>query len=101
MRDDERDGGFMFLLMNGKALWGAVIAAFILSIVFYPFLPAEMPIHYDGTNSPDLTVNKLAGTVILPVMMVVFAWARKINWQFVIAVYILLICHMVILYLAV
>lgn len=101
MRDDERDGGFMFLLMNGKALWGAVIAAFILSIVFYPFLPAEMPIHYDGTNSPDLTVNKLAGTVILPVMMVVFAWARKINWQFVIAVYLLLICHMVVLYLAV
>ncbi|CUB19523.1 putative membrane protein YbgB [Bacillus subtilis] len=91
----------MFLLTNGKALWGAVIAAFILSIVFYPFLPAEMPIHYDGTNSPDRTVNKLVGTMMLPVLMVVFAWARKINWQFVFAVYILLICHIVVLYLAV
>lgn len=84
-----------------KSAVGAVIAAFILSIVFYPFLPAEMPIHYDGTNSPDMTVNKLAGIVILPVLMVVFAWAQKINWQFVIAVYILLICHIVVLYLAV
>ncbi|MHA6487870.1 DUF1648 domain-containing protein [Bacillus cabrialesii] len=91
----------MFLLTNGKALWGSVIAAFVLSMVFYPFLSAEMPIHYDGTNSPDLTVNKLAGTVILPVMMLVFAWAQKINWQFVIAVYILLICHIAVLYLAV
>ncbi|MCY8694111.1 DUF1648 domain-containing protein [Bacillus inaquosorum] len=91
----------MFLLTNGKVLWGAVIAAFILSIVFYPFLPAEMPIHYDGTNSPDMTVNKLAGIVILPVLMVVFAWAQKINWQFVIAVYILLFCHIVVLYLAI
>ncbi|MDM5300328.1 DUF1648 domain-containing protein [Bacillus subtilis] len=91
----------MFLLTNGKALWGSVIAAFVLSMVFYPFLPAEMPIRYDGTNSPDLTVNKLAGTVILPVMMLVFAWAQKINWQFVIAVYILLICHIAVLYLAV
>ncbi|CAN2253553.1 DUF1648 domain-containing protein [Bacillus vallismortis] len=91
----------MFLLTNGKVLWGSVIAAFILSIVCYPFLPAEMPIHYDATNSPDMTVHKLAGTVILPVMMLVFAWARKVNWQFVIAVYILLICHLVILYLAV
>lgn len=27
----------MFLFTNGKVLWGAVIAAFILSIVFYPF----------------------------------------------------------------
>ncbi|MER0469264.1 DUF1648 domain-containing protein [Bacillus cabrialesii subsp. cabrialesii] len=91
----------MFLLTNGKVLWGAVIAAFLLSIVFYPFLPAQMPIHYDVANSPDLTVNKLAGTVMLPVLMVVFAWARKINWPFVIAVYILLICHIVVLYLAV
>ncbi|MEI1419976.1 DUF1648 domain-containing protein [Bacillus cabrialesii] len=91
----------MFLSTNGKVLWGAVIAAFLLSIVFYPFLPAQMPIHYDVANSPDLTVNKLAGTVMLPVLMVVFAWARKINWPFVIAVYILLICHIVVLYLAV
>ncbi|KAF1678876.1 DUF1648 domain-containing protein [Bacillus mexicanus] len=91
----------MFLLMNGKALWGAVIAAFILSIAFYPFLPAEIPIHYDVTNSPDRTVNKLAGIVMLPVLMAMFAWARKINWQFGIAVYILLICHIVILCLAV
>nr|BAA33135.1 ybgB [Bacillus subtilis] [Bacillus subtilis subsp. subtilis str. 168] len=37
----------MFLFTNGKVLWGAVIAAFILSIVFYPFLPTQMPIHYD------------------------------------------------------
>ncbi|MBD5071594.1 hypothetical protein GUF45_08095, partial [Xanthomonas citri pv. citri] len=60
----------------------------------------QMPIHYDVANSPDLTVNKLAGTVMLPVLMVVFAWARKINWQFVFAVYILLICHIVVLCLA-
>ncbi|WP_276736316.1 DUF1648 domain-containing protein [Bacillus sp. (in: firmicutes)] len=91
----------MFLLTNGKVLWGAVIAAFLLSIVFYPFLPAQMPIHYDVGNSPNLTVNKLVGTVMLPVLVVVFAWARKINWQFVIAVYILLICHIVVLCLAV
>ncbi|MBU8571972.1 DUF1648 domain-containing protein [Bacillus subtilis] len=90
----------MFLLTSGKVLWGAVIAAFILSIVFYPFLPTQMPIHYDVANSPDLTVNKLAGTVMLPVLMVVFAWARKINWQFVFAVYTLLICHIVVLCLA-
>ncbi len=54
----------MFLLMNEKVVWGSVFAAVILSMVFYPFLPADMPIHYDVTNSPDLTVNKLAGTAI-------------------------------------
>ncbi|NTU27625.1 DUF1648 domain-containing protein [Bacillus tequilensis] len=91
----------MFLLTNGKLLWGSVIAAFILSIVFYPFLPAEVPIHYDAANSPDLMVNKLAGTVMLPILMLVFAWAQKVNWQFVIVVYILLICHIVVLCLAV
>ncbi|QIW78592.1 DUF1648 domain-containing protein [Bacillus tequilensis] len=91
----------MFLLTNEKLMWGSVVAAFILSIVFYPFLPSEMPIHYDAANSPDLTVNKLAGSVMLPILMLVFAWAQKVNWQFVIVVYILLICHIVILCLAV
>ncbi|MGR0119915.1 DUF1648 domain-containing protein [Bacillus halotolerans] len=91
----------MFLLMNEKVVWGSVIAAVILSMVFYPFLPADMPIHYDVTNSPDLTVNKLAGTAVLPALMIVFALARKANWQLGIAVYILLIGHAVILFLAV
>lgn len=71
---------------------------------FHPFnrvLPVSAGGNADSLNSPDMTVNKLAGIVILPVLMVVFAWAQKINWQFVIAVYILLICHIVVLYLAI
>lgn len=36
-------------LMNKRVLWGSVVIAFILSIAFYPNLPADMPIHYDVT----------------------------------------------------
>lgn len=74
MCEEGRNGCFMFLLMNGKVLWGVVIVVFIFLIVFYLFLLVEMLIYYDGMNSLDMMVNKLVGIVIFFVLMVVFVW---------------------------
>ncbi|AME07519.1 DUF1648 domain-containing protein [Bacillus siamensis] len=87
-------------LMNDKVLWGAVALAFILSIVFYPLLPADMAIHYDVSNRPNTAINKTAGVLILPVLMVVCMLFRKRIVQLFLVVYFLLIVHIAVLWLA-
>ncbi|MCY9206090.1 DUF1648 domain-containing protein [Bacillus atrophaeus] len=87
-------------LMNKRVLWGSVVIAFILSIVFYPYLPADMPIHYDVTIQPDMSINKMIGVLVLPVLMIVFIFLRNTAARLCYVVYVLLILHIVVLWLA-
>ncbi|MED4857583.1 DUF1648 domain-containing protein [Bacillus atrophaeus] len=87
-------------LMNKRVLWGSVVIAFILSIVFYPYLPADMPIHYDVTIQPDMSINKMIGVLVLPVLMIVFMFLRNTAARLCYVVYVLLILHIVVLWLA-
>ncbi|MCY9196129.1 DUF1648 domain-containing protein [Bacillus atrophaeus] len=87
-------------LMNKRVLWGSVVIAFILSIVFYPYLPADMPIHYDVTIQPDMSINKMIGVLVLPVLMIVFMFLRNMAARLCYVVYVLLILHIVVLWLA-
>ncbi|WP_088037301.1 DUF1648 domain-containing protein [Bacillus velezensis] len=87
-------------LMNDKVLWGAVVLAFILSIVFYPFLPADMAIHYDVSNHPNTSINKTAGVLIFPVLMMICMLFRKKVVQLFLVVYCLLIVHIAVMWLA-
>ncbi|MCY8515526.1 DUF1648 domain-containing protein [Bacillus atrophaeus] len=87
-------------LMNSRVLWGSVVVAFILSIAFYPYLPADMPIHYDVTIQPDMSINKIIGVLVLPVLMIVFMFLRNSAARLCYVVYVLLILHIVVLWLA-
>ncbi|MCC9023199.1 DUF1648 domain-containing protein [Bacillus nakamurai] len=87
-------------LMNDKVLWGTVVLAFILSIVFYPFLPADMAIHYDVANRPNIAINKTIGVLVFPVLMIVCMFIRKQYVQFFLVVYCLLIVHIAVMWLA-
>ncbi|MCY9108162.1 DUF1648 domain-containing protein [Bacillus atrophaeus] len=87
-------------LMNKRVLWGSVVIASILSIAFYPYLPADMPIHYDVTIQPDMSINKMIGVLVLPVLMIVFMFLRNTAARLCYVVYVLLILHIVVLWLA-
>ena len=84
--------------MNDKVLWGAVVLAFILSIVFYPFLPADMVftmtcqtvrIHQSIKRRPDFSCAHDDLHVI-----------QKKVVQLFLVVYCLLIVHIAVMWLA-
>lgn len=90
----------MYFLFNEKLLYSIIILSFIASIIAYPFCPAEIPIHFDAWNSPDVVTNKTIGLFVVPAVMLILQFIRKNNIGASFGIYLLLACHIYLLYVA-
>jgi len=60
----------MSVRKNQIAIWGIVLLSFLLSIYFYPQMPAKMASHWNAKGQVDGYMSKFWGAFLMPFVLV-------------------------------